>query len=96
MIITFSPIRDASTLEIVRQGTLLILNGVAFDLETLVDSTPDDVHFVGPVTRDTEGRLRVMLRLPHGADAPQARLYPADIIDPPEGPVQLPALGATA
>lgn len=94
MIIAFSPIRDASPLEIIRQGTTLILNDMPFDLEALVDVAPDSLHFAGPVTRQANGQLHVVLRLPHGANAPHARLFPADIIDPPEGPVALPARGA--
>lgn len=96
MRLAFSPIRDASPLEIVRKGSVLTLNTVDFDLEALLDSTPDSAHFAGPVTRQADGRLHVVLRLPHGADAPRARLFPEDIIDPPQGPVTLPPRGTDA
>ena len=43
MILAFSPIRDAAPLTIERRGATLVLNDVAFDLEALVDVTPDGV-----------------------------------------------------
>ncbi|MDH0646233.1 tail fiber assembly protein [Pseudomonas sp. GD03858] len=37
-----------------------------------------------------DGKLIVTLRLPHAADAPESARFPADIVDPAEGAVQLP------
>ena len=96
MHITLSPVRRDEALVLERQGDTLILNGETFDFSplpdgaTLPDSAIDSEWFVGPVSR-SGGKLHVTLALPHGRSAPEETLFPAPIIDPPNGPITLPA-----
>lgn len=40
--------------------------------------------------RRIDGDLRVTFLLPHGPRAVEAVRFPADIVDPPDGPIALP------
>lgn len=83
--------------EIARAGTALIIDGATFDFSLL-----DDGEFLpreavsSPwitdlgVTR-VGGVLQIALILPHGMRPPPETLAPADIINPPDGPIILPA-----
>ena len=96
MIIKLSPIRaDRQQPSVTVTGDTLIINGEAFDFSALeegdileADAIASD-YITTPVTR-TAGQLEVTLLLPHGYPAPEATRFPQPIIDPPDGPVELP------
>lgn len=93
MIITLSPIRMDATLDARREGAALILNGERLDFAGLAEGRQEAGHaspwIAGPVLR-SDGRLHLVLILPHGPDAPPEVLFPAALIDPPDGPLVLP------
>ncbi|QXI45526.1 tail fiber assembly protein [Pseudomonas wayambapalatensis] len=82
---------------------MLTINNIALDFARLPDGATLPAEAVSggcvmdPIER-VEGKLIVTLRLPHAADAPESARFPADILDPAEGQIQLPGqeLGDTA
>lgn len=97
MIIKFSPVRSDAAFSLARLGDTLTINGLALDFAKLPDggtlpagaiASPD---VLGPVERRA-GKLVITLCLPHGADAPEVARFPADILDPPAGMVQVPGI----
>ncbi|MEW5621396.1 tail fiber assembly protein [Pseudomonas putida] len=97
MIIKLSPGLSDHTLSVSRLGDMLTLNRVALDFTQLPEGATLPAEAVSsewvldPIKREG-GKLIVSLRLPHSIEAPQSALFPADIIDPPDGPVALPGL----
>lgn len=95
MIIKLSPVRSDAQLSVFRLGDMLTINNVALDLARLPEGASLPASAVGsafmhdPIERHN-GKLIVTLRLPHAADAPESARFPVDIVDPAEGPVQLP------
>lgn len=103
MIIKLSPVRSDAQLCVTRLGDMLTINNIALDFARLPDGATLPAEAVSggcvmdPIER-VEGKLIVTLRLPHAADAPESARFPADILDPAEGQIQLPGqeLGDTA
>ena len=95
MQITLTPQRRDGTLTLVRSGDVLTINGEAFDFTVIPEggTLPRDAvacdWLAGDVTR-SGGVLHLTLILPHGADAPQATLFPAALTLTGDGPVTLP------
>lgn len=95
MIIKLSPVRSDAQLSVFRLGDMLTINNVALDLARLPEGASLPASAVGsafmhdPIERH-DGKLIVTLRLPHAADATESARFPVDIVDPAEGPVQLP------
>ncbi|MFN4131275.1 MAG: hypothetical protein ACK4GC_15875 [Paracoccaceae bacterium] len=95
MQITLSPMRRDDVLTLHRAGDILTINGEAFDFSplpegaTLPREAVDCDWLASDVTR-TGGALHLTLILPHGAEAPPETLFPAPVIDPANGPVELP------
>ncbi|MFJ2982268.1 MULTISPECIES: tail fiber assembly protein [unclassified Pseudomonas] len=97
MIIKLSPVRSAGRMTLSRLGDMLTINGLALDFANLPEGgtlpaqaiSSSDV--VGPVER-IDGKVVLTLRFAHGADAPEEARFPADIVDPPAGPVPLPGV----
>ena len=95
MILTFSPVRMDESLSLHRKGDVLTVNGEIFDLGPLPEGgvLPAEATgcpwITGEVTR-AGGALRVMLILPHGADAPPDTLFPVPLTLAADGPVALP------
>ena len=94
MEITFTPMRrdDSLTLEV--GGDVLTVNGTAYDFSGVAEGAllPREAVAGDWLASDVErvaGVLRLTVILPHGADAPEALLYPAPVIAG-EGPVALP------
>ena len=95
MIISFSPQRRDGVLALVRQGDTLVINGEPLDLSAIPDGATlpadavdsdwikDDIHRIG-------GMLHLTLLLPHGPSPSRAVAFPADIVDPPDGLVEMP------
>ena len=96
MQITLTPQRRDDRLTLARSGDVLILNGEAFDFAAIPEggTLPRDAvacdWLAGDVTRQG-GQLHLTLILPHGADAPEATLFPAALTLTGDGPVALPA-----
>lgn len=97
MLIKLSPIRSDAPLVVFRFKDQLTVNGVALDFTALQEGASLPPEAVGssdvlePIER-VNGQLIVTLRLPHAADAPESARFPADIINPTDGPVSLPGL----
>lgn len=97
MIIKLSPGLSDHTLTVFRLGDMLTLNNVALDFAQLPEGATLPAEAISsewvldPIKREA-GKLIVSLRLPHSIDATTEALFPADIIDPPDGQVELPGL----
>ena len=95
MQITLTPQRRDDTLTLMRSGDVLTINGEAFDFAAIPEggTLPRDAvacdWLAGDVTR-SGGVLHLTLVLPHGANAPQATLFPAALTLTGGGPVTLP------
>ena len=85
MRIVFSPVRSDAPFEVSRKGTVLTINGEAFDMATATMETcpwlADPVGWRGPVPE-------VRLIRPHGARAGSADRFPAPREMTGDGPVQ--------
>lgn len=96
MIIKLSPIRMDGTLTVSKEGDALTVNGVEYDFTplpagaTLPAEAIDSEWIKCCVERTLEGELILTLRLPHRAEASQAALFPEPLVDPEDGPLELP------
>lgn len=95
MKISLSPMRHDVALVVTKSGDILTINGEPFDFSGLPDgatipagAVPCD-WIVGPVER-IGGQLHLTLILPHGPSPSATVACPAQIIDPPDGPLDLP------
>ncbi|VVM44336.1 hypothetical protein PS623_00420 [Pseudomonas fluorescens] len=92
-----SPLSRDSTLQVVKAGEALSVNGVLFDFTnlspgaTLPAAAIASDCFDGPVTR-VDGEVVVQLYLPYWADSTEQARFPVDIHQPADGPVRLPGL----
>jgi len=95
MRITLSPQVRGDTLNVVRHGDALTINGRVFDFSPLPDGATlpaeaiDCEYIAGPVER-VDGQLRLTLLLPITSNASEAARFPEPIIDPADGPLELP------
>lgn len=95
MQITLNPQRRDDKLAISKQGDTLTINGAAYDFAvvtegaTLPASATDCPFLVGNIER-VGGILRLSLILPHGPNPSQAAAFPAAIINPANGVLELP------
>lgn len=95
MKIHFKPQRRDDSLELIKQGETVIINGCSFDFSvipegaTLPSSAVDCEWITGDVER-INGALHITLLLPHGPEASEAARFPQTIINPADGPVELP------
>jgi len=95
MHITFSPQRRDDTLTVTKQGDTLTINGTAYDFSVVPDGAtlPKDATDCAWLASDVEridGVLHLTLILPHGATASEAARFPAPIISPTDGALELP------
>lgn len=96
MIIEFHPQRRDDTLEVVKNGDILTINGVDYDFGPLPDGATlpmgavDCLWVAGPVHR-SDGELIVPLLLPLPANPSPEQAFPDDLFDVQDGPVELPA-----
>lgn len=97
MLITLTPQYRPDTLTLARAGDALILNGETFDFSALEDgqmipvSAIASTWFAGDAVRRVAGTLHMALILPHGSFTGDDARYPAPIVNPPDGPIPLPA-----
>lgn len=94
MRISFSPQRRDDTLEVLKQGDVLIINDVAFDFTGLPDggTLPRDAvdceWLASDVARD--GEISLTLILPHGPNPSQAVAFPDSLVSPADGALPIP------
>lgn len=95
MIIALSPQLSMRSLTVTKSGDVLTINGEEIDFSVIPDGAtvpgedvPSD-FIVGPVER-IDGELRLTMVLPHWIDAPHEMRFPQPLIDPPDGPLDLP------
>ena len=95
MHITLIPQRRRDALVVNKQGDTLTINGVFFDFSVIPDgaslpaSAVDCEYITGNVER-INGVLHLSLVLPHGPNPSQEVAFPAPIINPPDGVLELP------
>jgi hypothetical protein len=95
MKILFSPQRSDGAIVVSKVGDALTINGDAFDFSIIPDgatlpaSATDCPFLTGDIER-VAGDLHLTLLLPHGPNPPQAVAFPEPIINPADGPLELP------
>ena len=95
MHITLFPQRRDNTLIVSKQGDTLTINGIAYDFSAIPDgatlpaSAVDCEYIAGNIER-INGVLHLSLILPHGPNPSQEVAFPAPIINPPDGVLELP------
>jgi len=95
MKIRLSPQRRDDTLEVIRSGSTLIVNGESFDFsvmgdgDTLPMAAVQSEWFVGDIEK-VGGELSLTLLLPLPPNFSQEQAFPADLVDVPNGPVVFP------
>jgi hypothetical protein len=95
MKITLSPQRRDDTLEVIKSGDTLTINGEAYDFSVVPDGAtlPRDAVDCAWLSSDVEridGVLHLTLLFPHGADASYAARFPTPLLDPADGLLELP------
>jgi hypothetical protein len=95
MNITFIPQRRDDTLTVLKHGDTLTINGIEFDFSVIPDGAtlPASAVACEYVTGNIErinGVLHISLILPHGPSPSQAVAFPAPIINPADGVLELP------
>lgn len=96
MKINLSPVRSDNQIAITKEGDKLFINGEAFDFSVIPEgailpaSAISSPYFVGEVKR-VSGSLEMTILLPHGANASHETRFPVPIVDPADGPINLPA-----
>ena len=95
MHITLNPQRRDDKIIVSKSGDTLTINGIAYDFSVIPDgatipaSAVDCEYITGNVER-INGVLHLSLILPHGPNPSQAVAFPAPIINPPDGELELP------
>jgi hypothetical protein len=95
MIIKLSPQRRDDTLEVVKAGQVLRINGEDFDFSPMPDgatlprSAINSEWFAGDVEM-IAGDLVVTLLFPNPANYSQEQAFPVDLVGVPNGPVAFP------
>lgn len=96
MRILLSPQRRDDTLEVVKRGSVLTVNGETFDFspmgngDTLPSDAIDSIWFVGNVEKSLEGELEVTLLFPNPWNYSQEQAFPVPLEDVPDGLVIFP------
>ena len=87
--------RDDDELLAVKVGDALTINGIAYDFAVIPDgatlpaSAVDCEYVTGNIER-INGVIHISLILPHGPNPSQEAAFPAPIINPPDGVLELP------
>ena len=95
MHITLTPQLRDDSLTVSKSGDTLTINGTAYDLTALPDGAtlPESAincEFIPAPVERINGVLHITLLLPHGPEASEAACFPAPIINPPDGELELP------
>ena len=94
----FSPVRANTPLEGSVQGDFLTLNGQVLDFSEVAEGcaepfTSFDCSWLGSDVTRLDGEIYVTVIIPHGSDAPQETLFPANFtsyLQITEGPLPIP------
>ncbi|WP_434577524.1 hypothetical protein [Pseudomonas sp. Z1-6] len=95
MRINLSPQRRDDTLEVIKDGDMLVINGEPFDFskmgegDTLPGSAIRSAWFVGDIDK-VGGELVLTLLLPNPWNYSQEQAFPAPLENIPDGPVVFP------
>lgn len=95
MRIKLSPQRRDDTLEVIKAGNILTVNGEVFDLtpmqegSTLPNSAISSQWFAGDVVMQG-GELTLTLLLPNPWNCSPEQAFPVDLVDVPDGLVVFP------
>lgn len=95
MHITLSPQRHDGVLAVTKLGDMLTINSVAYDFSAIPEGAtlPADAvacEFVTGNVERIDGVLYLTLTLPYGPNPSQAVCFPAPLINPPDGNLELP------
>jgi hypothetical protein len=95
MKITLSPQRREDSLQVIKQGDTLTINGTSYDFSVVPDGAtlPKDAVDCPWLTSDVErieGVLHLTLLIPHGPNAPEGTRFPAPLVNPTDGVLELP------
>lgn len=95
MKITLSPQRRDDTLEVIKAGDTLTINGVDYDFSVVPEGAnlPKDAVDCEWLASDVEridGVLHLTLILPHGAEASYSARFPTPLLDPADGVLEFP------
>jgi hypothetical protein len=95
MKITLSPQRRDDNLQVIKSGDTLTINGTEYDFSVVPDGAtlPKDAVDCPWLASDVEridGVLHLTLLLPNSATASEAARFPAPIINPADGALELP------
>lgn len=94
MNIILFPQRRDDILTASKSGETLTLNGDAVDLSSVEEGEEyftKHPWIIDPVTR-VNGNIQVGIILPHGPDADESVRFPDSLIDPEDGPLNLPGM----
>lgn len=95
MKINLSPQRSDNTLQVIKNGDALTINGEVYDFSVVPDgatlpSSAVDCKWLASDIERVDGELNLTLHLPHGANASEAARFPQPIINPANGVLELP------
>lgn len=95
MKITLSPQRRDDSLQVIKSGDTLTINGTEYDFSVVSDGAtlPRDAVDCPWLASDVEridGVLHLTLLLPNSATASDAARFPTSIINPADGDLELP------
>lgn len=96
MKINLTPQRREDTLEVIKQGNILVVNGETFDFSPMADGDTlpataiNSIWFLNKVER-IGGELELTLLLPNPWNYSQEQAFPVPLVDVPDGPVLFPA-----
>jgi hypothetical protein len=95
MIIKLSPQRSDTTLQVIKAGDTLTINGVPYNFSVIPEgatlpATATNCSFISGDVARIDGHLQLTLILPIGANPTAAQAFPLAIVDPPDGLLVLP------
>ena len=95
MLINLSPTRSDRTLEIIKTGETLTINGVSYDFSQLPNGATlpreaIDCEFIVSDVNRVNGEIELTILLPHGANASHEARFPEPINMTNDGQVVLP------
>lgn len=95
MNITFTPQLRDCTLEMMKRGDILVINGIEYDFSPLENE--DEIHssaiaseFISDVVTRKDGVINLTVILPITVDATHEQCWPTPQFNIPDGPITLP------
>lgn len=95
MKITLVPQRNNNTITVTKNGNVLTINDMVFDFSVIPNgaslpaSATGSLFFCGDIERIVDD-LQLSILLPHSANPSPAVAFPVVLINPPDGPLELP------